>query len=140
MTAVFQVWYTMHCENCPAGVSFQPMKDGIRSRSVAVRGLIPDTTYHFRIYSNNRVSTRLVSNELNSALSFATFNYTTPAAGMHFVCFLFILKNLILKLDIQKIPVNRKTKFFSKISEFEKIYLCFKVLYDKTEKWLDFCK
>ena len=75
------LWYSLHCQNCPPKVSFHPMRVNLRDRVVSVAGLAQQTTYYFRVYSDNRKSTIVYG----SKLKFAEFNYTTPAAGMIYI-------------------------------------------------------
>ena len=67
-------FYSVSCDKCGTGVAYIPSQQGFSDTKVTVTGLSPVTTYTFKVYAENGVSSFTAS-------KFAEITITTDASG-----------------------------------------------------------
>lgn len=67
-------FFRVSCDKCGTGVAYAPSQQGFSDTKVTVTGLSPVTTYTFKVYAENGVSSFTTS-------KFAEITITTDASG-----------------------------------------------------------
>lgn len=68
-------FYRVSCDTCSSSVAYVPSQQGFTDTKVTVTGLSPVTTYTFKVYAENGVSSFTTS-------KFAEITITTDASGI----------------------------------------------------------